>query len=105
MPKCIESVEYMYVYKVYEHFRENVGFTRKDMYNSLSRSRRESIINNEGAAQLFEHFMKIASIRTFEWHKCLLYCQDNEEFETTWKQMVDEYNITKKHWFNLIIDI
>lgn len=33
----------------------------------------------------------------------MLYYQDEEEFETTWKQIVDEYNITEKiNWFILM---
>ncbi|KAL3818720.1 hypothetical protein ACJIZ3_004625 [Penstemon smallii] len=33
------------------------------------------------------------------WNKCMKYCQSEEEFEATWKRMMDNYNVGEQTWF------
>lgn len=39
------------------------------------------------------------------WHKCMTACDEEEEFERTWKQMINEYNVGEKDWFSLMYDL
>ncbi|KAK6115393.1 hypothetical protein DH2020_007662 [Rehmannia glutinosa] len=34
------------------------------------------------------------------WHKCMNYCESEEEFEVTWKILMDEYNLGDHKWLN-----
>ncbi|KAL3844867.1 hypothetical protein ACJIZ3_002270 [Penstemon smallii] len=53
------------------------------------------------------HFGSLNNDSSFKtlWNKCMSDCQNEEEFENTWKQMVDSYNIEDKDWFNLMYSL
>ncbi|KAK6115901.1 hypothetical protein DH2020_008170 [Rehmannia glutinosa] len=34
------------------------------------------------------------------WHKCMSHCESEEEFEATWKSMMDQYNLGSHKWLN-----
>ncbi|KAK6162455.1 hypothetical protein DH2020_002296 [Rehmannia glutinosa] len=34
------------------------------------------------------------------WHKCMGHCESEEEFEATWKSMMDQYNLGSHKWLN-----
>ncbi|KAK4489894.1 hypothetical protein RD792_000541 [Penstemon davidsonii] len=51
-----------------------------------------------------KHFGSLKSDKTFKylWKKCMKFCETEEEFEATWKHMMDTYNIGNQKWFQKI---
>ncbi|XP_073138977.1 protein FAR1-RELATED SEQUENCE 5-like [Henckelia pumila] len=48
------------------------------------------------------HFGSLNGDSAFKnlWHKCMTYCESEDEFEATWKYMVDKYNLDGHKWLN-----
>ncbi|XP_073120803.1 protein FAR1-RELATED SEQUENCE 5-like [Henckelia pumila] len=36
------------------------------------------------------------------WHKCMSQCESEEDFEGTWRYMIDEYNLSSHKWLNVM---
>ncbi|KAL3840505.1 hypothetical protein ACJIZ3_025096 [Penstemon smallii] len=56
---------------------------------------------------VLSHFGSLSDDSSFKslWCKCMSGCQSEEEFEHTWKQMVDDYEIEDKKWFDLMYNL
>ncbi|KAK6129284.1 hypothetical protein DH2020_036993 [Rehmannia glutinosa] len=85
------------------HGPQNLGFIRKDAYNYLDRLRKHTKVENGDASALLQYFInnlngdsKFKSL----WHKCMTYCESEEEFEATWKILIDDYNLKGHKWLN-----
>ncbi|CAA0814739.1 Protein FAR1-RELATED SEQUENCE 5 [Striga hermonthica] len=48
------------------------------------------------------HFGDLNGNSSFKdlWYKCMSHCESEEEFENTWKFMVDSYHLHDRKWFN-----
>ncbi|XP_073017985.1 protein FAR1-RELATED SEQUENCE 5-like [Primulina eburnea] len=48
------------------------------------------------------HFGSLNGDSTFKqlWYKCMTYCESEDEFEATWKYMIDTYNLDDHRWLN-----
>ncbi|KAG8387804.1 hypothetical protein BUALT_Bualt02G0059200 [Buddleja alternifolia] len=48
------------------------------------------------------HFGSLNNDTRFKqlWHQCMTYCESEEEFESVWKNMIDEYNLIDHKWLN-----
>ncbi|XP_073153454.1 protein FAR1-RELATED SEQUENCE 5-like [Henckelia pumila] len=46
------------------------------------------------------HFGSLNGDSAFKklWHKCMTYCESEDEFEATWKHMIDSYNLDDNKW-------
>ncbi|XP_073121907.1 protein FAR1-RELATED SEQUENCE 5-like [Henckelia pumila] len=51
---------------------------------------------------VLSHFGSLNGDSAFKklWHKCMTYCESKDKFETTWKSMIDGYNLDGHKWLN-----
>ncbi|XP_073152453.1 protein FAR1-RELATED SEQUENCE 5-like [Henckelia pumila] len=54
---------------------------------------------NQNAPSHFESLNGDSRLKRL-WNKCMSHCESEEEFEGTWKIMIQEYNLTDHKWLN-----